>query len=67
MLLECNILYYILIRVRSATNITTKLEYAIKIIDKEKIKREELIESLKKEIHILMIINHPNIVKLIEV
>lgn len=65
--MECNILYYILIRVRSATNITTKLEYAIKIIDKEKIKREELIESLKKEIHILMIINHPNIVKLIEV
>lgn len=67
MLLECNILYYIFLRVRSATNITTKLEYAIKIIDKEKIKREELIESLKKEIHILMIINHPNIVKLIEV
>lgn len=67
MLLECNILNYIFLRVRSATNITTKLEYAIKIIDKEKIKREELIESLKKEIHILMIINHPNIVKLIEV
>ncbi|CAD8102545.1 unnamed protein product [Paramecium sonneborni] len=53
--------------VRSAINVITKQEFAIKIIDKEKIKREELIESLKKEIHILMIINHPNIVKLIEV
>ncbi|CAD8102242.1 unnamed protein product [Paramecium sonneborni] len=49
-----------------ATNVKTKQEFAIKIIDKEKIKREELIESLKKEIHILMIINHPNIIKLIE-
>jgi len=37
------------------------------LIEKEKIKREDLIESLKKEISILMMIDHPNIVKLIEV
>ena len=37
------------------------------MIEKEKIKREDLIESLKKEISILMMIDHPNIVKLIEV
>lgn len=29
--------------------------------------KEELISSLKKEIEIMMIIDHPNIVKLIEV
>lgn len=45
----------------------TKEEFAVKIIDKEKVKREDLIENLKKEIQILMIIEHPNIVKLIEV
>ena len=39
----------------------------VKLIEKEKIKREDLIESLKKEISILMMIDHPNIVKLIEV
>jgi serine/threonine protein kinase len=31
------------------------------------VKREDLIESLKKEIQILMMIDHPNIVKLTEV
>ena len=41
--------------------------YINQIIEKEKIKREDLIESLKKEISILMMIDHPNIVKLIEV
>lgn len=50
-----------------ATHTITKQIFAIKIIDKEKVKREELIESLKKEIQILMMIDHPNIVKLIEV
>lgn len=44
-----------------------KLLKTWKLIEKEKIKREDLIESLKKEISILMMIDHPNIVKLIEV
>lgn len=39
----------------------------MKIIDKEKIKKEDLIQNLKAEISILMMISHPNIVKLIEV
>ena len=45
----------------------SKLLKTWKLIEKEKIKREDLIESLKKEISILMMIDHPNIVKLIEV
>ncbi|KAM3136324.1 hypothetical protein pb186bvf_011623 [Paramecium bursaria] len=53
--------------VRQATHVISKEEFAIKIIDKEKVKKEDLVESLKKEIQILMIIEHPNIVKLIEV
>ena len=36
----------------------------LKIIEKEKVKREDLIDTLKKEISILMMIDHPNIVKL---
>ena len=37
-------------RVRSATHVISKEEFAIKIIDKEKVKKEDLVESLKKEI-----------------
>ncbi|EGR32286.1 hypothetical protein IMG5_089700 [Ichthyophthirius multifiliis] len=39
----------------------------MKIIDKSRVQRDDSIESLKKEISILMIISHKNIVKLIEV
>lgn len=39
----------------------------MKIIDKNRVQRDDSIESLKKEISILMMTNHQNIVKLIEV
>lgn len=39
----------------------------MKIIDKDRVQREDSIESLKKEISILMMADHQNIVKLIEV
>jgi len=54
-------------RVRRAIHETSKEEVAIKEIDKEKIKQVDLAEHLKKEISLLRMINHPNIVKLIEV
>lgn len=41
--------------------------HAIKIIDRETVKRESMIESLKREVSILMLVDHPNIVKLKEV
>lgn len=39
----------------------------MKIIDKDKVQRDDSIESLKKEISILMMADHDNIVKLVEV
>jgi len=39
----------------------------MKIIDKDRVQRDDSIESLKKEISILMMADHRNIVKLIEV
>lgn len=40
---------------------------AIKILDKEKIKQEDLGESIKKEVTMMKMIKHKNIVKLKEV
>lgn len=45
----------------------TKENVAIKVIDKGRIKKDDLIENLKKEVGILMVVDHPNIVKLREV
>ena len=52
---------------RLATHTETKLKYAMKIIDKEKVKKEDLLENLKREVGIMMAINHTNIVRLYEV
>ena len=40
---------------------------AIKILDKEKIKQEELGEHITKEVALMKMIKHPNVVRLIEV
>lgn len=40
---------------------------AIKIIDKATVKRESMIGNLKREVGILMVVDHPHIVKLKEV
>jgi 5'-AMP-activated protein kinase catalytic alpha subunit len=53
--------------VRMAVNTKNKEIVAMKIIEKEKIKKQELLGNLKKEIEFLMMIEHPNVVKLIEV
>jgi serine/threonine protein kinase len=53
--------------VRRAENIITKTPYAIKVLDKAKIKQDNLIENLRQEIQIMKHINHPNVVKLHEV
>eukprot|EP01016_Furgasonia_blochmanni_P037092 TRINITY_DN4327_c0_g1_i11.p1 TRINITY_DN4327_c0_g1~~TRINITY_DN4327_c0_g1_i11.p1 ORF type:complete len:587 (-),score=117.16 TRINITY_DN4327_c0_g1_i11:267-2027(-) len=55
------------LRVRMGLNTRTKEKVAMKIIEKEKIKREDLLDNLKKEVAIMMMINHPHIVRLIEV
>ncbi|KAL4490246.1 hypothetical protein ABPG72_004285 [Tetrahymena utriculariae] len=53
--------------VREVTHSTTKQQFAMKIIDKDKVQRDDSIESIKKEISILMMADHKNIVKLVEV
>mmetsp|Transcript_20354 Transcript_20354/g.23463 ORF Transcript_20354/g.23463 Transcript_20354/m.23463 type:complete len:443 (+) Transcript_20354:202-1530(+) len=42
-------------------------QYAVKIIDKEQLIREHMEEQLKREISIMRMLNHPNIVKLYDV
>lgn len=42
-------------------------QYAVKIIDKEQLVREHMEEQLKREISIMRMLNHPNIVKLFDV
>ena len=53
--------------VKKAVNCKSGEVVAIKIIDKEKVKKDSMIENLKKEVSILMVVNHPNIVNLKEV
>ena len=53
--------------VKKALNTHTQEEVAIKILDKEKIVEENLGESIKKEVMLMKMIKHPNIVSLIEV
>ena len=52
---------------RRARHIESGQVNAIKIIDKQTVKRDSMIESLKREVSILMLVDHPNIVKLKEV
>ncbi|CAG9325640.1 unnamed protein product [Blepharisma stoltei] len=54
-------------KVRLAEHTETGEQFAIKILDKVKIKQDNLIENLRQEIHIMKHIRHPNIVKLYEV
>ncbi len=53
--------------VKEATNSDTGEKVAIKIFDKEKIKEEDLGESIKKEVTLMKMIKHPNVIKLKEV
>jgi serine/threonine protein kinase len=42
-------------------------QYAVKIIDKAQLAREHMEEQLKREIAVMKMLNHPNVVKLYEV
>eukprot|EP00164_Ancoracysta_twista_P006274 GFYU01008716.1.p1 GENE.GFYU01008716.1~~GFYU01008716.1.p1 ORF type:complete len:329 (-),score=90.43 GFYU01008716.1:191-1177(-) len=54
-------------KVKQATHITTRETFAIKIISKEEVQRHNMGEQLKKEISVMKMIKHKNIVNLIEV
>ena len=53
-------------KVKLGLHLPTKQKVAIKILDKEKINDEADIERIRREIHILSILRHPNIVQLYE-
>ncbi|KAJ3693875.1 hypothetical protein LUZ60_009355 [Juncus effusus] len=54
-------------KVYHARNITTGDNVAIKIIDKEKVIRVGMIDQIKREISVMRLVRHPNIVQLYEV
>ena len=53
-------------KVKLGLHIPTKQKVAIKLLHKEKINDEADIERIRREIHILSIVRHPNIVQLYE-
>ncbi|PWZ55779.1 CBL-interacting protein kinase 31 [Zea mays] len=54
-------------KVRFAKNTENGEPVAIKILDKEKVKRHRLVEQIKREICIMKLVRHPNVVRLFEV
>ncbi|KAJ8768845.1 hypothetical protein K2173_023749 [Erythroxylum novogranatense] len=54
-------------KVYYARSIRTNLSVAIKVIDKEKVFRARLVDQIKREISVMRMVRHPNIVLLYEV
>ncbi|GMH51426.1 hypothetical protein TrST_g4613 [Triparma strigata] len=54
-------------KVKYAVNTETQEAVAIKVLDKEKIQQQNMGNQIKKEISIMKVVRHPNIVQLIEV
>lgn len=54
-------------KVKHARNIDTGKHVAIKILDKEKIYKDNMVEQIKREISTMKLASHPNVVQLYEV
>ncbi|XP_044472920.1 CBL-interacting protein kinase 2-like [Mangifera indica] len=54
-------------KVHHARNLKTGMSVAIKIIDKEKVLKVGLINQIKREISVMRLVKHPNVVELYEV
>lgn len=54
-------------KVYYARSIRTNQSVAVKVIDKEKVMRVGLIDQIKREISVMRIVKHPNVVELYEV
>lgn len=54
-------------KVKQGTHILTGEKVAIKILEKSKIKDKADVERVTREIHILKIMRHPNIIQLYEI
>ena len=66
-LLENYILFLFIPQVKFATNVETGMHYAVKIINKDRIEEETLAAQIKREIAVMKLVRHPNVVNLIEV
>jgi 5'-AMP-activated protein kinase catalytic alpha subunit len=54
-------------KVKLGTHTLTEEKVAVKILEKERIKDVSDVERVAREIHILKLIRHPNIIQLYEV
>ena len=54
-------------KVKLALNTENQRQYAIKVLDKDKIQKQNMGLQIKKEISIMKMIKHPNVVELVEV
>uniref|UniRef100_A0A0C9S9R3 non-specific serine/threonine protein kinase n=1 Tax=Wollemia nobilis TaxID=56998 RepID=A0A0C9S9R3_9CONI len=54
-------------KVKFAVNVETGQNYAVKILDKEKVLQYKIVNHIKREICTLKLIKHPNVVRLYEV
>ncbi|XP_007033570.2 PREDICTED: CBL-interacting protein kinase 2 [Theobroma cacao] len=54
-------------KVHYARNLKTGMSVAIKIIDKEKVLKVGMIDQIKREISVMKLVRHPNVVELYEV
>ncbi|GAB4833191.1 CBL-interacting protein kinase 18 [Ancistrocladus abbreviatus] len=54
-------------KVHHGRNIQTGMSVAIKIIDKEKVMKVGMIDQIKREISVMRLVRHPNVVQLYEV
>lgn len=54
-------------KVKLGTHILTKEKVAVKILEKSKIVDVADVERVAREIHILKIVRHPNVVQLYEI
>ncbi|KAK9290199.1 hypothetical protein L1049_008365 [Liquidambar formosana] len=54
-------------KVYHARNLKTGTSVAIKIIDKEKVLKVGMIEQIKREISVMRLVKHPNVVELYEI
>lgn len=52
-------------KVYQVTHLPTGLQYAIKVVSKDKMKNDSMLKQIKNEIGIMQQIDHPFIVKLI--
>jgi 5'-AMP-activated protein kinase catalytic alpha subunit len=54
-------------KVKKGVHIETKAEVAIKVLDKEKIQKQNMTNQIKREISIMKLVKHKYIVEMIEV